>query len=144
MTKELVKTITINAIPEQVWNALTNPGIMKKWMAEPEFELEITTDWRVGHPITIKGFHHLPFINKGTVLRFEPYRVFKYNYLSSISELPEEPQNFTSIKFRLTPQEQQTLLTVTLKNFPTETIFKHVDFYWNNTLAILKKLVEKS
>jgi uncharacterized protein YndB with AHSA1/START domain len=141
---EITKTIAIKATPERVWEALTDMALMQQWMAEPDFDLEIITDWRVGSPITIKGFHHEFFVNKGTVLRFEPYQVLKYNYLSSLSHLPEEPQYFTSIKFRLIPVQGQTQLTITLRNFPTFEIFKHLDFYWNGTLVVLKNWLEKN
>lgn len=141
---EITKTIVIQASPERVWKELTDVALMQQWMAEPDFDLEIITDWRVGSPIITKGFHHEPFVNKGTVLRFEPFRVLKYNYISSLSPLPEEPQYFTSIKFRLTPVQGETQLTITLRNFPTYEILKHVDFYWNVTLVVLKNRVEKN
>src|SRR5689334_22100294 len=43
------KTVTINASTSNVWKALTDPALMKKWMFETE--LQIVTDWKVGGPI---------------------------------------------------------------------------------------------
>lgn len=143
MTQRIDKTIIIKAPPSAVWHTLTNPGLMKQWMAEPEMALEIITDWKVGSPIVIKGFHHIKFENKGTVLQFEPDSVLQYNYLSSLSRLPDKPENYSIIGFGLAPLKNQTSLTLTISNFPTETIFKHIDFYWSTTIEIMKKLIEK-
>jgi uncharacterized protein YndB with AHSA1/START domain len=138
------KTIVIQAPPSVVWNTLTQPDLMKAWMGEPEMEIEVTTDWKVGNPIMIKGFHHIKFENKGSVLQFEPNSRLKYDYLSSISRLPDKAENHTILEFRLTPLEKQSSLKLILSNFPTEAILKHVDFYWGTTLEILKKVIEKS
>lgn len=143
MTQPIEKTIIIKAPPYSVWETLTNPNLIKQWMGEPEMEIEVITDWKVGTPLIIKGFHHVNFENKGTILQFEPNRVLKYDYLSSISRLPDNPENHTIIEFILTPFGDQTSLTLTLSNFPTESIFKHVNFYWTTTIEIMKKLVER-
>jgi uncharacterized protein YndB with AHSA1/START domain len=142
MAQRIDKTIIIEATPSAVWDRLTNPDLMKQWMAEPEIGIEIITDWKVGSPIIIKGFHHIKFENKGTVLQFEPGKVLQYNYLSSLSRLPDSPENYSIVEFRLAPLEHHTSLTLTISNFPTEIIFKHVDFYWKTTIVLLKKFIE--
>lgn len=136
------RTIAINALPPTVWNALIRPELMKRWMAEPEMRLEISTDWAVGSPITIRGFHHVRFENKGTVLQVEPCRVLRYTHLSSLSRLPDRPEHYSIVEFRLAAAQDETALTLTLGNFPTATIQKHLDFYWRTTLEILKRFVE--
>jgi len=139
MSQSITKTIHIQATPTKVWHALTHIESMKQWMAEPEMDIEIDTDWKVGSP----GFHHIKFENKGTVLHFEPNQILRYTYLSSISRLPDKPESYTITEIILTAQENETLLTLNLSNFPTETILKHIDFYWNSTLQILKSWTEK-
>jgi len=135
------KTIRINAPTSKVWEALTNPEAMKKWMSETE--INIITDWTVGNPIVMHGnLHRINFENKGTVLQFEREKILKYSHLSSLSRLPDEPRNYSIIEFSLTPIENGTDLTVTLSNFPTEAIDKHLVFYWNVTLEILKRMIE--
>lgn len=64
-------------------------------MADPEVGIELITNWKVGSPITIKGFHHIKFENKKTVLQFEPDKVLQYDYLSSLSRLPDKPENYS-------------------------------------------------
>lgn len=106
-------------------------------------KLEVLTDWTVGSPIFVSGLHHVRFTNKGTVLRFEPSSVLQYSHLSSVSRLPDKPESYTIIEFRLEPSgASSSLLTVKLTNFPTDSIFKHLQFYWNTTIHVLKRFVE--
>ena len=136
------KTVTINAPTSKIWEALTNPDLMKKWMSE--LEIEILTDWKVGNLVVIRGkLHGIKFENKGKVLQFEPEKILQYSHLSSLSRLPDKPENYSVFDFRLTPKEDLTLLTLTVSNFPTESIFKHLTFYWNVTLEIFKRMIEE-
>lgn len=143
MTQVVNRTVTIKARPSTVWRTLTDPELIKQWMAEPEMAIEIITDWKVGSTIAVKGFHHISFENKGTVLRFEPNSILQYSHLSSLSRLPDKPENYSVIEFRLTPREENsTSLTVEITNFPTESIFRHIDFYWRVTIDVIKRFVE--
>jgi uncharacterized protein YndB with AHSA1/START domain len=140
------KTVHINAPTAKVWDALTNPALMKKWMSETESETEIdiVTDWEVGSPILIRGrLHRVKFENKGTVLQFEPEKVLQYSHLSSISRLPDKPENYALFEFRLASINNQTTLTVNVSNFPTKVIYKHLAFYWNAAPEVLKRLIEE-
>ena len=137
----LSKTIKIDAPTSKVWDALTNPEIMKKWMSETE--IDIVTDWKVGNSIIIRGdLHRIKFENKGMILQLEREKVLKYSHLSSLSRLPDETRNYSIMEFLLAPMGNQTELTLTLSNFPTDSIYKHLAFYWNVTLEILKKMIE--
>jgi uncharacterized protein YndB with AHSA1/START domain len=136
------KTITIDAPTATVWQALTEPAFMQQWMAETA--LEIITDWTVGSPFTIRGaLHGIPFENRGTVLQFVPEQHLQYTHLSSISHLPDQPESYSVIGLQLMPIVGQTALTVTVTNFPTEAIHKHLVFYWTVVLEILKRMLER-
>lgn len=138
------KTIDIHASSSAVWEALSNVKAMSKWMFDSE--IVINTDWKVGHPIRIQvdlDAYKTGFENKGIVLEFEPERILQYSHLSSLSGLPDELQNYSLITFTLVPNEDQTSLTLSLENFPTEIIYKHLVFYWEVTLELLKKFIEQ-
>jgi uncharacterized protein YndB with AHSA1/START domain len=137
---------TIDAPPSEVWRALTDPELMKQWMAEPVMGIEIFTDWTVGSPMIVKGHHNnVDFENKGTVLEFEPDSVLRHSHLSSVSRLPDKVENYTVIEFRLArTEENSTLLTVRASNFPSEAIFKHWEFYWRVTIEVVKGFIESS
>jgi uncharacterized protein YndB with AHSA1/START domain len=135
------KTVEINAQISKVWDTLTAPELMKKWISETE--IDIITDWNVGSPILMRGgLHRVKFENTGTVLQFEPEKILRYSHLSSLSRLPDKPENYSIIEFRLEPIGSQSSLTVTVSNFPTESIYKHLVFYWNVTLEIIKRRIE--
>ena len=142
MNKHIKKKILINDSSSKVWQYLTKPDLMKYWMGDPEMKIEVITDWKVGSPFTIKGFHHQQFENKGTILQFEPETVFQYSYLSSLSDLDDTPENHTTISFTLVPKDGKTELTIEVANFPTEVIYKHLEFYWNGTVHLLKQIIE--
>jgi uncharacterized protein YndB with AHSA1/START domain len=138
------KVIEIDAPTFKVWEALTKPELMKNWMVDSETEINILTDWTVGSPIIMRGkMHRIKFENKGKVLQFEPEKILRYSHLSSLSRLPDETNSYSIIEFRLTPIDDGTNLALTLSNFPTEAILKHLAFYWNVTLEILKRKIEE-
>lgn len=136
--------IVIDAPPARVWEALTTPELMKRWMGEPEMPLDIRTSWVVGSPIVVTGRHHVQFVNTGTVLHFEPNRLLRYSHLSSLSRLSDASENHSTLEFQLATTGDGTELTLTVTGFPTESIFRHLDFYWRSTLHVLKRFVESS
>ena len=121
---------------------MTKPDLIRLWMGDPELKLIIETDWTINGQIIIKGFHHVSFENKGVVEVFEKDKRVKYSSLSSISRLPDQPENYTSTEFSLEPIDRQTKLIVKVENFPTDSIYKHYNFYWRGTIMKIKKLVE--
>ncbi len=138
------KSISIDRPSSVVWEALTHPVLMKRWMHDSE--IEIVTTWEVGSPIIInvqEASYKTAFRNTGIVLQFTKDRVLEYSHLSSLSRLPDEAGNYTLIRFTLQPDGDQTLLELDLTNFPTESHYKHIDFYWTVTLKILKRFVEE-
>jgi uncharacterized protein YndB with AHSA1/START domain len=146
MTHVIENSATINVPPSVVWRALTDSDLMKQWIAEPVMRIEITTDWKVGSPIIVKGHHNkVDFENKGPIQQFEPYSILRYSHLSSISGLPDRAENYTMIEFRLErTEENSTSLNVRTSNFPAESAFKHWEFYWKVTIGILQRFIEST
>lgn len=141
------RAILIAAPTAKIWAALTEPTLMRQWMANPAdgIDIDIFTDWSVGSPILFRGqLHGIPFENRGTVLQFEPARALRYTHLSSISRLPNVPESYSLIAFRLEPAGEQTELTLILSNFPTEAIYKHLVFYWPVALERLRTLLHRA
>jgi hypothetical protein len=75
---------------------------------------------------------------------YSPERLLSYNFLSSLSRLPETDENRSVVRFTLTPLGEDTLLSLNITNFPTATIYQHLHFYWNTTIVILKNAVENA
>lgn len=135
------KGISVQASAATVWSALTILEKMRQWMSE--FPIEVKTNWEIGQPITITGaLYKKPFQNNGTVLAFDKEQKLSYTHLSSISRLPDEPTNYSVLEFMLEPDGDMTKLSLTISNFPDETIYHHLAFYWNVTMEMLKKFAE--
>lgn len=137
-------SVTIRTDAATVWRALTNPAVMKQWLGDPEMGIEIVTDWTVGEPIVIRGNHNGPFENRGVVLVCDYLNALSYTHLSSVSHLPDLPRNYAAFSFSLSEQNFETVLKLEVKNFATESIRKHLIFYWRTTLVLIKNLLEQS
>ncbi|MNU17157.1 hypothetical protein D3C71_53370 [compost metagenome] len=134
----------LNASPAVVWQVITDPVHMLQWMGDETMNLTIDTSWIPGTDIIITGTHHQPFENKGIVLQCIPEQQLSYSHLSSLSRLPDEPDSYTRIDFHLVPNGAQTKLELTISNFPTESIQKHLEFYWRTTMVKIKKYTARS
>ena len=138
--KILVKTVDINASTKKVWEALTEPQLIKQWL----FGTNVISDWKVGSPILFTGtWQGTEYKDKGTILQLEPEKIFQYNYWSGFSGLPDTIENYSIITFELFPKTNCTQLTLTQSNFPTEIGYEHSDKNWNGTLALMKSIIEK-
>ncbi|MBI5856887.1 MAG: SRPBCC domain-containing protein [Sphingobacteriales bacterium] len=138
--KILVKTVTINALTSKVWDALTNPDIIKQWL----FGTNVISDWKVGSPIFFTGtWQGTAYKDKGTILQFEKEKVFQYNYWSGFSGLADSIENYSIINFSILPLSNGTQLSLTQTNFPTETGYEHSDKNWDTVLGLMKNTIEK-
>lgn len=143
MPHSFTQTITIHAPAQLVWDNLTQPELMAQWMGEREMDIQIETDWVIGNPMVVRGFHHVRFESKGRVLVFKPTERLTYTHLSSLSRLLDAPENHTTLDFHLKSEGNATSLTLVASGFPTDAIFKHLQFYWGGTLEILKRHAEQ-
>jgi len=71
------QTITLNAEPATVWDALTNPEKTKEYF----FNCRVLSDWKAGSPITFKGrmFWIIPIEMKGKIIKAQPGKLLKYS-----------------------------------------------------------------
>lgn len=140
--KSLIATtsIRIEAPVKAVWEALTTPALIKQYL----FGTEVTSDWKVGSPITFSGeWEGKRYQDKGTILQAEPNKVFTYTYWSSMSGTEDIPANYANITYNLEGENGQTVLTITQDNVPTEESKKHSEKNWSMVLSTLKEMLEK-
>src|SRR5256885_1357489 len=96
----VAKTITIQAQASRVWQVLTSPELIRLWLSDGE--IQVRTDWVVGCPLIQYGpWHGQEYVGKGTVLAFDVDRLLRYSNWSAISGLPDKPEKYTIIEFRL-------------------------------------------
>jgi uncharacterized protein YndB with AHSA1/START domain len=131
--------VSIDAPQEKVWEALTRPEIIKQWF----FGVDTVTEWKVGGPIVHRGeWKGKPYEDKGIILAFEPPKAMAHNHWSSLSGLPDRPENYQDVTYDITRRHHQTELTVTEHNIPNEDARIQSEAAWNKVLGALKDLVE--
>lgn len=130
---------TYKVSPETVWKGLTSPELIKKYF----FGTEAVSDWKKGSTLEFKGeWEGTAYLDKGIILESEPYRIFKYSYLSSMSGLPDLPENYAEITYDLVPVEGGTRLTVTQTGIADEEKKAHSEASWAFLLDAMGKLIE--
>lgn len=133
-------SILINSPVSKVWEALTTPSIIKQYF----FGTNTITDWKVGRPIIFKGeWEGKAYEDKGTILDFEPNKLLRYSYWSSISGKEDKPENYANVSYQLSAKGNATELVITQDNIADEKTKEHSMQNWNKLLADLKKLLEK-
>ena len=133
------QSIFIRAYPGIVWKALTDPDMIRQYL----FGTEAISDWRVDSPIRYRGvWQGKTYEDKGTVLRAVPGKLLESTYWSSMSGLPDRPENYKKVRYELTPEKGGTRLTLTQDNNATEEERMHSEGNWKIVLEGLKKVVE--
>lgn len=141
MSEQIVAsaTISVQAAPARVWEALTNPELIKQYL----FGTDVTTDWRVGSPITYKGvWEGKPYEDKGKILEVDPGRLLVSTYWSSMSGTADVADNYVTVRYEVTPEAGGSRLTITQDNNKTQADADHSAQNWKMVLDGLKKLVE--
>lgn len=104
-------SVTINASPSMVWDALTNPEQTKKYM----FGCAAISDWTVGSSLLWRGTHEgqeMVFV-KGHIVAIEPETFLAYTTIDPNSPIEDVPENYLTVTYRLSVENEQTLLTTT-------------------------------
>jgi uncharacterized protein YndB with AHSA1/START domain len=132
-------SITIDAPASKVWDALTDPHLIKQYL----FGTQVTTDWQVGSPITYTGvWDEKVYEDKGKVLQVETGKTLVSTYWSSLSGLPDTPENYKTVRYDLAPAGSGTKLTITQDNNASQEEANHSDQNWKMVLDGIKKLLE--
>lgn len=132
-------SVTISASPERVWEALTDPNMIKQYM----FGSTVTSSWKVGAPITWKGeMNGKAYEDKGSIQRFDPPRLIEYTHFSPLSGQPDVPENYHLVRVKLSPADGATRVDLEQTGNPTEESRKHSENNWTQMLNGMKKVVE--
>jgi len=132
-------TITINAPGSKVWEALTNPDLIKQYL----FGTKVITDWQVGSPIIYEGqWEGKSYQDKGTIIQIEPGKLLVSTYWSSMAGLPDVPESYKTVRYDLSKVGNGTRLTVTQDNNATSEEADHSSQNWKMVLEGIKKLLE--
>jgi uncharacterized protein YndB with AHSA1/START domain len=130
--------VTIKAPVKKVWDALTNPKIVKQYF----FGSDMVTDWKVGNSIIFQGeYEGKPYKDKGIVLEYSPNKSLSYSYLSNWSGLEDKPDNYLIVTYKVKETPNGTELAITQTNYDAEKA-KHSEGNWKGLIDELKTIVE--
>jgi len=133
-------THTVHAPIEKVWDALTNPEIVKQYF----FGTNLKSDWKQGSTISFSGeYEGTPYEDKGTILSIKENDHIEYSYLSSWANKEDKPENYLWVKYSLEPSGDDTLVTVEQSNYDEATC-EHSLNNWKGLLAGMANLVENN
>lgn len=140
MSQHIVtKNIRINATPERVWQALTDPQQTRCYF----FNAEVQSSFAAGSPITFRGrmFWIIPFEMRGIVLRAVPGRFLQYTLQNGRGG----DGNISTVTDTLTYENGQTLVSITDDVGDAPGAAKRLarsERGWDKILTGLKKHVE--
>ena len=135
------KSVVINTPPQKVWEALTNPAIIKEYL----FGTETITDWKPGSEVIFQGeYQGHKYRDKGLVVENVLNKVLSYRYWSGFSGLEDKPENYSLVTYTLqSDSKSQTILTWTQKGFANEDGHKHSESGMDTFLQSIKTIVER-
>jgi uncharacterized protein YndB with AHSA1/START domain len=138
--RSLKKTITIKAPASEVWRALTEPEIVKQYF----YDTNVDSDWQQGSPIIYSGvWEGKAYKDKGKIVQVEKEKVLKHTHWSSLSGVPDTPENYYTVMYELNSNENKTILSITQEGNMTKEGADHSGKNWENVLEKLKDLLEK-
>lgn len=87
-------TVEIEAPNAEVWRALTTPSVIKQWF----FGVDTRSDWTEGSDIVHTGeWQAKPYVDKGTIVRFEPERLLVHTHWCDLSGLADRPEHYQEV-----------------------------------------------
>ncbi len=132
-------SIEINANTATVWKWLTTPDLIKQYF----FGTETETDWKKGSPIFFRGeWEGKKYEDKGMILDSEQGKFVKYNYWSSMSGMPDIPENYATITYELAAKGNATILSIIQDGIDTEERKTHSEQNWLAIMGGMKKMAE--
>ena len=132
--------VDISASPSQVWNALTDPHLIRKYF----FGAEVETTWEPGAPIRWKGeYEGKQYEDKGEILACEPTRRLEMTHFSPLTGQPDRPENYHRVRYELRDEGDHTHVVLQQDNNPTPEAAEASRANWDTVLHGLKDLVER-
>lgn len=132
-------SINVKAPAAKVWEALTNPAIVKQYF----FGTNVKTDWKKGSPIIWEGeWEGKTYRDKGEILDIDPGKFVKYNYWSTMSGTEDIPENYADISYTLTEKNGVTSLVIAQGNIKNEEAKNHSEQNWQWVFGKMKEMVE--
>ncbi len=139
-TDSFIKSVRINASPEDIWNILLNPD--NTWGLAFGGGSTAETDWSEGSPIIWRDTEN----NIGATGIVEVHQHDKHLQLHYYDQVERHPASLLGEyyeKFKLDADKTENILSVEVGKMAKVHIVFHQEM-WENSLGIIKKLAEKN
>ncbi|WP_270887271.1 SRPBCC family protein [Pedococcus sp. 5OH_020] len=132
-------TTQVEAVPDRVWQALTDPDQVASYMMGSRVE----SDWRPGSTITWSGeWQGREYQDKGQVLQAEPGRLLEVTHYSPLTGQDDIPENYHTVRYELEPSGTGTTVRLTQDGCADEAQARQFSQNWQGMLDGLKKVAE--
>jgi uncharacterized protein YndB with AHSA1/START domain len=132
-------SISINAKAAKVWEALTTPELIKKYL----MGTNVTSEWKEGSSITYEGeYGEKTYSDKGVIKKIDKEKILQSTYWSSMGGKEDRPENYNLVTYKLSHKDGKTVVTLTQDNINSENEKKHVSENWKMVLQKLKEVAE--
>ncbi|MCJ0743419.1 SRPBCC family protein [Pedobacter montanisoli] len=134
-----ISRLTINATPQKVWDALTQPELVKLW----QYGSDLQTSWQPGSKIRFTTkWQDKVFEQWGTVLEFSPTAKLRYNLFAPRPDLEDKPENYFEMIYTLTADNGQTKLEIIQEDNRSNAVQEKEQGEENPILQTLKQIAE--
>jgi uncharacterized protein YndB with AHSA1/START domain len=131
--------ITVGAPPNKVWDALTKPELIKKYL----MGANVKTDWKVGSPLVYTGeYKGKAYEEKGVIKRIEPGKLLQATHFSSMSGKEDKPENYALVTYELQEKDGATVVSVSQDGVASKEGVEGSKANWMVVLKGLKATVE--
>jgi uncharacterized protein YndB with AHSA1/START domain len=131
--------VDVAAPRERVWEVLTEPDEIAKWMAGSRVE----TTWQVGDPITWSGeYDGRAYQDKGEVLAYdEPSRLSVTHYSPMMGQ-PDVPESYHTLVYELAERESGCHVSLEQDGCDSEEQAEQFSANWQQMLEALRDAAE--
>jgi len=134
-----ISTIVLNAPAEKVWNALTQPELVKQW----QYGSDLLTTWKTGSEIRFRNeWDGQVFEQWGTVLEVVLNQKIKYSLFFPRPGLEDKPENYFIMNYVLTEENQKTKLEIIQEDNRQGAVQEEPQGEENPILQGLKTIIE--
>ncbi|MGO4298561.1 SRPBCC family protein [Leifsonia sp. RAF41] len=139
MTTTARADIHVDASRDRLWQALTDPATIERFL----FGSRVETDWQKDSPVVYHGeWEGQPYEDKGVILDVVAGERLVTSYYSPLSGKPDEPASYQTVSYLLADDADGTLVTITQDGCADDAEAQRMGDNWGTVLQTLKSVVE--